>query len=113
MEVERSLKNDEKNVTEEQMNVLKTELSAVLSELKQKNKNTNPVQSKEESKILETDKIKILLENLKLMLNSGNPESLKMIDKLKLIPGSEELIQQIEDYNFKLAAKTLLKHSFV
>jgi hypothetical protein len=42
------------------------------------------------------------------MLRSGNPECIRMIDKLRAVPGTGELIEQIEDFDFKPAVTTLV-----
>ena len=50
------------------------------------------------------DTIRILLGELEPLLKSGNPECLKMIDDIRHIPGSKEVIRQMEDYDFDGAA---------
>jgi len=41
------------------------------------------------------------------MLKMGNPESLMHIGSLRRIPGSEDLIRHIEDFDFDQAVETL------
>ncbi|MCL2831882.1 MAG: ATP-binding protein [Treponema sp.] len=48
-----------------------------------------------------------LIEILEPMLGSGNPESLKMINTIRGLPGCAELIKQMEDYNFPAALAVL------
>jgi len=43
------------------------------------------------------------------LLKSGNPECLKYTDELRLILGSEELVEQMEDLYFGSAANLLVK----
>jgi len=50
-----------------------------------------------------------MFEELENMLKDGNPECLAFTEKLRQIPGSEKLIQQIEDFDFTLAADTLIE----
>jgi len=110
-DVEKTLKNGEKPVTEKQLKTLEEEMSIVLKELaplldepsvrSQLNnfvtKHTNPTLLRE------------LLEKLESLLKSGNPESLSFIDDLKALPRSALLIQQIEDFDFDSALITLGK----
>jgi len=104
-EIEAALINGESHVTEEQMIVLQRELSAVLDEL-------SPylsvrTASPDPDSAFDVDEARKLLEKLEPLLLSGNTESLKMIDDLRAIPGSGELIRQIDDFSFIAAAKTL------
>jgi len=41
------------------------------------------------------------------MLEMGNPDCTKFIDVLNKIPGTEDLIEQIDDFDFELAMTTL------
>jgi hypothetical protein len=44
-----------------------------------------------------------------LLLEGGNPECLNLIDSLQVMPESEELITQMENFNFDVALKILEK----
>jgi len=52
---------------------------------------------------------RILSGELEYLLNETDPECWMFIDSLRLLPESEELILQIEDFDFKAAAETLAK----
>ena len=48
-----------------------------------------------------------MLEKLRILVESGNMESLSMVSELSRIPGTEELINQIEDLEFTDALEVL------
>jgi signal transduction histidine kinase/CheY-like chemotaxis protein len=104
--VEHNLKDGKNFVTPAQMAALKKELDAVLAEFapllaeasKMEAVHLEPVDEKTARQ---------LFEKLEPMLKMGNPECLKLIDSLRRIPGSEELIQQIDDFNFAFALSAL------
>jgi CheY-like chemotaxis protein len=105
-EVEDSLKDGENLVTRRQMEILEKELNAVIKEF------TPLVQEKADSAAaepLDSDSARKTLEELKPLLESSNVASLTFIDALLSIPGSEELITQIENFDFKIANVTLKK----
>jgi len=104
-DIENQLKGDECFVTPEQMSLLKKELNAVLSEL-------TPLAQRFEmspitSELPDAATARELLEKLKPMLKDSNPDCLAFVDPLRSIPGSEELIRRIEDFDFKHAMKLL------
>ena len=104
--VEHNLKDGKNLVIPAQMAALKKELDAVLAEFapllaeasKMEAVHLEPVDEKTARQ---------LFEKLEPMLKMGNPECLKLIDSLRRIPGSEELIQQIDDFNFAFALSAL------
>ena len=106
-EIEKNLKNGNNLVTFKQLENLKIELSAVLIELNQQVSapfiaETAPLNIIEESE---------LLIKLKPLLDTGNPECLKLIDKIRMINRNEDLItkliSQMENFDFNLAIQTL------
>jgi CheY-like chemotaxis protein len=102
-EVEHRLKNGENYVSEKHMEALETELNAVLRELK-------PLvfeMPRPEKTTLDDAAIRELLEPLALFLEDNNSECLMLVDKLRVIPGSEELILQIEAFDFEKAKESL------
>ena len=112
--IEHALKNDYFPVTSAQLDMLKTELSKVLDELKPYlNETKGPLQS-ETAALIDSAQVFKLLDELEPLLKSGNPECLKMVDSLRAIPGSRELAGQMEDFCFGAAVKTLeeLKERF-
>ena len=102
--VEHSLKNNNNLVTPEQMTILETELNVVLAELE-------PLIMPLPSPALPTGQIEPLevLAKLEPLLEMGSPDCRGLIGSLRPIPGSEELIQQIEDFEFEQAIVTLAK----
>jgi len=104
--VENNLRDGENRATSAQFESLRVELNAVLAELTPLVYET----SRPSAAVLhnKSDALELLRE-LSPLLKEGNSESLKLIERLRTIPGSEELIQQIEDFDFELALETLLK----
>jgi len=101
--IEALLKNNEKP-TAKLMISLEAELKAAIKEL-------TPLLDKPaeqpECEPLNTEQILALVAKLEPMLKSRNAECLDLLDDIRLIPGADSLVQQIEKYNFKLAAKEL------
>ena len=120
-EIEHSLKKGENLVTPKQLAVLKTELDAALADFeanlassaeeqcegKPKGHSEFADQSGAGQEELDEDSVRELFEKLNPMLKSGNPECLQFTDRLRLIPGSEELIQQLTDLDFEQSVFTL------
>jgi CheY-like chemotaxis protein len=104
-EVEKSLAGGSSLVNPRQLAVLKSELNATLAELTPLV--VEPVRLPAAEKLLENEAKQKLLEELEPLLLRGNPECLTLIDNLRLIPGSEELIHQMEDFNFNIALERL------
>jgi signal transduction histidine kinase/DNA-binding response OmpR family regulator len=100
-DVEEALKGGK--ATGEQLKILETELKMALDEL---------VPLLDESAVqaqavpLDSAQIQELIEKLEPLLKSGNPDSLSFIDRLRTLPDSEQLIQQMEDFDFESALST-------
>jgi CheY-like chemotaxis protein len=105
-EVEQALKEGKNLLTEEQLTKLKTELGIVLERLEPLLKEAEAQAEGREVPALEPEKIKGLLEKLEPLLLEGNIESMDYIDELRGVAGSEELIRQIENFDFKPAVST-------
>ena len=108
--VEASLKGEENRATEKQLSKLKSELGAALDDLSPYL--TPPAgQSADEASAsapgLDAGSIKEILDELEPLVVSGSTECLGFVDGLRAVPGSEELIRQLEDFEFGPAAKTL------
>jgi hypothetical protein len=58
--------------------------------------------------VLNAEQTLALFEKLKPMLENDNPECVDLLGSLHAVPGAEDLVQQIENYNFKEAAVTLI-----
>ncbi|MCL1807186.1 MAG: ATP-binding protein [Oscillospiraceae bacterium] len=105
MEMEQSLAGGENKIKEEQLSLLETELAAVLQELAPLVEAAQ--KPREAAEILDKDAALELLNKLEPLLASGNPECLEFTDTLRGIEGSETLIEQMEDFDFRPAAETL------
>jgi len=105
--IERNLKEGENNVTQEQLDVLETELAAVIASLtpvikeaESQSANTAPVDNKVTVK---------LFEKLEPLLEDCDTECLVFAEYLRFVPGSEDLIKAIEEFNFNEAHKLLIE----
>jgi len=105
-EVENSLKNGKNLTILRQMNALENELNEVIKELAPM-AYEQPTPSPAE--LMDAIAARKLLEELEPMLNDSDLECMSFINELRLIPGSEELIRQIENFEFKLAMEALVK----
>jgi len=112
--VEAGLKRGIKNITDEQMITLKNELDAVLSELL-------PIVDEQPHADEKMDMIQIefaqpVIDELEALLKKGSPECLNFIDRVRRLPGENDIknqiIQQMEDFDFEFALDLLnqLKH---
>jgi len=107
-DIESRLINGEKTVTQEQMAAFKTELDAVIAEFSllvdESSRSANETESGEQ---LDSETALKLIDELEPLLKKGRSECRDYINNLRRIPGSEKLIQQIEDYDFEQALVTL------
>jgi HPt (histidine-containing phosphotransfer) domain-containing protein len=99
------LTNGKNLLNEREKNALETELKTVLDELA-------PLMDKTEDehkveKITDTNIIRELLEKLQPLLENRDTECLNLLDRIRAVPNSEELVKQIENYNFKVALTIL------
>ena len=100
--VEKNLKEGKNLVSPTQMEILETELNAVIAEFSPMVK-ALPVTTDS----LDKASMRSLFDELTPLLQDGDVECMNYIVKLRLIPGSEELIRQMEDFQFRAAAVTL------
>jgi len=104
-DIEISLQKDAVLPAETQMNIFKAELSIALEELLPYLTEKNGVENSGTAGAdFDADKIFRLFDNLEPLLKRGSPECLKYIGQLRQIPESNELITQIEEFNFDTAA---------
>jgi HPt (histidine-containing phosphotransfer) domain-containing protein len=107
-DVELSLKKDAALPGETQMNIFKAELSIALEELRPYLIETNNAAQPETAGAdFDADKALRLFDKLEPLLKRGSPECLKYIGQLRQIPGSDKIIEQIEEFNFDIAADIL------
>jgi HPt (histidine-containing phosphotransfer) domain-containing protein len=92
----------------EQLDILEAELNAVLEKLapmlaeaitKVKNKNA----------VMNTEELRKLFERLEDMLKNRNPECVDLLDNIRALQETEELVRLIECFNFKQALTALLE----
>jgi signal transduction histidine kinase/DNA-binding response OmpR family regulator/type II secretory pathway pseudopilin PulG len=107
-DVEQLLKNGENLVTKERLKTLETELNSVLKELAPL-LDGNPASPPPTSVLVSGQEVQGLIEKLELLLKSGNPDCLDLVNDLRSIPECELLIQQMEDFDFETALSTLAK----
>jgi len=106
-DLELTLKDGKKPVTEEQLKTLETEMNLVLNELALLLDESPARPQTVRSTAIDPARAGELIEKLEPLLKSGNPESLRLIGDLQAIPGSELLIRQMEDFDFESAVSTL------
>ncbi|MCL2473204.1 MAG: ATP-binding protein, partial [Treponema sp.] len=106
-ELEAALKDDKNQATETQMNALQYELSETLGTITQYPDEPKNQAPDEPSAIYDEVKARELIEKLESLLQTGNAECLTMIGELRAIPGSGEVIRQMEDFYFTAAEKAL------
>jgi signal transduction histidine kinase/DNA-binding response OmpR family regulator len=98
---ENPLGMEEMTVLETEMESVLDELTPLLAEISAKRKaNMWPAHT-------EPEKILGLFAELETMLINKNPECEDMIDKILSVPGTEELVYQIDKFNFKQAIMEL------
>jgi HPt (histidine-containing phosphotransfer) domain-containing protein len=116
-EIEYLLKDGRNLVSPAQMTMLETELNAALEqftvELETDSASQHDkafqteIKDKGVGEWLDGKSSLELIDKIEPLLEMGNPECRKFIDRLRLIHGSEELIRQMEDLEFKQARVTL------
>ena len=88
------------------MDVLKTELTIAIEEIKplveETRKNSNALEN-----TLDNEQTIELFKRLELMFENLDPECFDLIDALRAVPGAEELINHIEDFDLNAAGQTL------
>jgi HPt (histidine-containing phosphotransfer) domain-containing protein len=95
----------EGTVCKESLKILGVALSNVIDELKPFLENIE----KRQTITSDSRQAKVLYKKLLPMLENLNPECLNLIDEVREIEGSEELANQIEEFNLESAAETLKK----
>jgi CheY-like chemotaxis protein len=106
-DVEQLLRDGKNLTTPAHMIVLDAEVSAVLEKFSSLLEGSAPPPSAARSEPLDAARARALIATLQPLLDSGNPECLQYIDELRAMPGSEHLIQQMEDFDFEPATATL------
>ncbi|MCL2210063.1 MAG: ATP-binding protein [Treponema sp.] len=105
--IEARLKNGENDVTEENLKILEAEMNAVLNELLPQYNEYIAASVKGEAPPFSPEKIRETFEKLEPLLKNGNSECLKYMDDLRSVPGSEDLIRHMEDFELGKAMTDL------
>jgi len=108
-DVESLLKDGKNLTTEAHLNALAAELAEVLKELMPFMENAFVPASEAGIETLDMEKARELLSALEPLLKDGNPECMNLLDGLRAIPESGELIEQIENFDFEPAVSTLVE----
>jgi HPt (histidine-containing phosphotransfer) domain-containing protein len=110
-EAEALLSDGENKLTDELINTIEYEFNAVLSELKPLLTKTDALTQPAAKPANTTHAYmgKLEIEELGDLLRKGNPDCLKFTEILRNIPGSEELIQLMEDFDFDPALESFAK----
>ncbi|MDR2580465.1 MAG: transporter substrate-binding domain-containing protein [Fibromonadaceae bacterium] len=103
-DIETLLRDGTASIWDNKINILKTELMQVLEELKPLLEESS---EQEKPQMLDVEQTLALFEKLGPMLEKVNPECADLLSSIRAVSGAEKLAQQIENYNFKDAAKTL------
>jgi HPt (histidine-containing phosphotransfer) domain-containing protein len=91
-----------------QMDILEAELKAVLEKLSPMlAKAIAESEAKNKGVVLSKKELDELLDRLENMLKNHNPECMDLVDNLMSVPGTEELVRQIEGFKFKQALAAL------
>jgi len=118
--IEQRLKDGINQVFDEQLKILEAELNAVVNELL-------PLYEENEAQVkaansgrtenipLDLGRLQEIFTLLEPLLKTGNSECMKYIDDFNSIPGSENMIQYMEDYEFNkaLAELAALKNIYI
>jgi len=103
--IEKQLHEGKEPITAQQLAELETELNAVITELKLIVAEYPPFMLSESGDT--TDEFEFI-EKLKRMLKAQDTDCLNLVDELRLRPGSGEIIELIEDFNFAQALEALV-----
>ena len=106
-EIENQLRDGQNLVTPEQMDALESSLGAALAELEPQVVDLPAGGTAANTEIASVESSLELIEKLEPMLELGDIGARQYIFELRHIQGSEDLIQQIEDFDFDLALTTL------
>jgi CheY-like chemotaxis protein len=108
--IEIALKNGGDPPSEAQISIFQYELNKTLNELMPLlDEAANPAGPEIQVDAIDGKAALELFDKLEPLLSSGSPECLKLIDELRRISDSGELIEQMEDFYFGEALKTLME----
>ena len=102
-EMEEMVKTGGISAARERLEQLKIEFNAILEELSREAAAPQP------ETILNRQQTLELLEKLQTMLSNRDPMCINLLDNIRTIPGTKELVYQMENYLLKQAQITLAK----
>jgi len=103
-DIEEKLKGDENRVSKEQLESLNKYLTAALQEFTPL---ADEVTAAENDAYIGKNEACLLLDELRALIVDSDPDSLSYIPKLKQIRGSDVLVSQLDNFDFKPAADSL------
>jgi len=106
IDIEKVLRGEEKIVDPQQIIALETELNVVIEELTAFLEEAS--MPEESHSPLDNEAVMNLFKKLEPLLLESDAEAMSLVDELSLIPGSETLIRQIEEFDFTPALESLL-----
>jgi CheY-like chemotaxis protein len=106
-DIEHQLKDGQNLVSPEQMDALESTLGAALAELEPQVVDLSGGGAAVNTELSSVESSLELIGKLEPKLELGDIGARQFIFELRRMPGSEDLIQQIEDFDFDLALKTL------
>ncbi|MCL2109458.1 MAG: response regulator [Oscillospiraceae bacterium] len=111
-EVEFLLKAERLPIPPGKMAILEKQLNEVIDELRplyQEQEKAEKLEASAKPTLTDPAKIIELFKRLKPLLEMLSPDSVKLVDEIRAVGGTEKLIQLIEDYDFATAADELAK----
>ena len=111
-EAELMLSGEKNNLSNKVKKDLETELNTVLKKLEPLLHKQKTLQS---PKTFNVDKTLVLFDKLEPLLKNNDTECMALLNELYTVTGTEELIKQIEDYEYKNALASLkkIKNEFI
>jgi len=89
------------------LSVLESELATVLAELEPLANESSGASDTPQPEVLDKESSKELLLKIEPLLKAADSDVVKMLPEIKRIPGSEKLVEDIENYDFKKAEASL------
>ena len=93
-------------VPQEKLEILQNEFESLVAELKPI---LDDIKSYEIVNPLSSEQMSKLFDKLIPMLKDGNTECLSLLDDVRNVPGAEELLKHMENYDFSRAEQTLIE----
>ena len=106
--LEQSISDEKTDQFETLLNKLDDELKKALDELTPMMNHHVNKYKRAGSEILDNDKALEILDKLEVLLAADSFDCLNLVDDLSMIPGTSELIFQVENLKFKQAKETLI-----